>query len=351
MATKIKELPAEVVSKIAAGEVIDRPDSVVKELVENSLDAGATKIEIYLDKGGLKRIEVRDNGCGMNAADLRNSFLAHTTSKISNLADLETLTSFGFRGEALASMVAVAKVTLESRIKTEKIGHRLMIQNSQITEDEKFGMPIGTRVVVESLFSGLPARKKFINKVQRELTYILKKMTNFALVNHTVQFVVYHDQRKLFEVLSQTTFADRVSEVFGQEFVDQSLTYKVELANELKISGLIGKPQLSLRSPSKQYLFINGRMVRHRKIAKVIREAYGSLLEPKAYPVFIIFINLPAHFFDSNIHPRKEEVLIFKEDELITALFEHLQAFLLAKDLTYVLNSQQVTAEYLLRDR
>jgi len=350
MSDLIRELSAEVVKKIAAGEVIDRPDAVVKELIENSLDAGASKIEIHLEKGGLKKIEVRDDGQGMSSNDLRKCFLPHTTSKISTLADLEILGSYGFRGEALASMVEVAKVSLESRLKTQPTGHRLVVKDGKIIEDKNFGMPVGTRILVEALFSGIPARKKYINNIQRELTYILKRVTSFALVNYQLQLSLFHEGKKLFEVFSQPKIEARVKEIFGNDFVEQSLNYSFEIEH-IKLSGFIGKPQLSLRSPSRQYLFVNGRAVRNHRLAKAIRDAYGSLLEPKAYPAFILFLNLPSQIFDINIHPRKEEVLIFKEDLLVSELFTNLQSFFQTKDLTYVLKSKPNSINYLLRDR
>ncbi len=350
MSDLIRELSAEVVKKIAAGEVIDRPDAVVKELIENSLDAGASKIEIHLEKGGLKKIEVRDDGRGMSSNDLRKCFLPHTTSKISTLADLEILGSYGFRGEALASMVEVAKVSLESRLKTQPTGHRLVVKDGKIIEDKNFGMPVGTRILVEALFSGIPARKKYINNIQRELTYILKRVTSFALVNYQLQLSLFHEGKKLFEVFCQPKIEARVKEIFGNDFVEQSLSYSFEIEH-IKLSGFIGKPQLSLRSPGRQYLFVNGRAVRNHRLAKAIRDAYGSLLEPKAYPAFILFLNLPSQIFDINIHPRKEEVLIFKEELLVSELFTNLQSFFQTKDLTYVLKSKPNSINYLLRDR
>lgn len=336
MINNIKELPKEVVAKIAAGEVIDRPDAVVKELIENSLDAGAKTIEIYLEKAGMKRIEVRDDGHGMNKNDLQKSFLPHTTSKLKTAEDLESIMTFGFRGEALSSMVAVAKVTLESRQKKDSLGYSLVVKNGKILTENPDGMPIGTRIIIESLFSGIPARKKFINKVQRELQYILKRVTSFALAQHDVQFKVFHDGKKLFEVFKQSSLKNRAKEVLGKSFSEQSLLYEFDQEN-IKVTGLLGKPQLSLRSPSRQYIFINGRPIRNRQIAKAIRDAYGALLEPKAYPSFIIFITLPSHFCDANIHPRKEEVLLFHDNIFIKNLYEDIHKFLLEKDLTYIL--------------
>jgi DNA mismatch repair protein MutL len=170
------------------------------------------------------------------------------------------------------------------------------------------------------------------------------------MANHQLHIVLFHDGKNLFEVFKQKNRSDRVSEIFGSDFVKQSLSYKFD-SEHMSLTGFIGKPQLSLRSPSRQYLFVNGRSVRNYRLSKAIREAYGSLLEPKAQPAFILYLNLPPQFFDTNIHPRKEEVLIFKEDELITKIFDHLQNFLQTKDLTYVLKTDANSTGYLLRDR
>lgn len=349
-ANHIFELPDEVVRKIAAGEVIDRPDAVVKELIENSLDAGAKKIEIFLENGGMKRIEIRDDGIGMNLEDLRKSFLPHTTSKLKTLDDLSRVSTFGFRGEALSSMVTVAKVTLESRQASEKLGSHILVVNEKIQEENSIGMPVGTRIIVESLFSRIPARKKFIEKVTRELQYILKRVTHAALSYPSVQFSVFHEGKELFMVFPHTSLKDRMEAVLGENFGRDTLPYSSEFEN-IQVNGFLGKPQLSLRSPSRQFVFVNGRPIRNRHIAKAIRDAYGPLLEPKAYPAFLLHITLPYDLYDANVHPRKEEVLIFHDDVFIQKIFEHVQQFLQEKDLTYLIQSENIPDQFILRDR
>lgn len=346
----IFELPVEVVQKIAAGEVIDRPDAVVKELIENSLDAGAKKIEIFLENGGMKRIEVRDDGMGMSTADLQKSFLPHTTSKLKTLEDLSRVGTFGFRGEALSSMVAVAQVTLESRPSWQKLGTHLKVSGKKILEENSIGMPAGTRIIVESLFSQLPARKKFIEKVSRELQYVLRRVTQASLAHPQVQFSVFHEGKELLSLFPHESLTQRVEAVFGESFSHGILPYSAQLEG-IQITGFLGKPQLSLRSPSRQFVFINGRAIRNRHIAKAIRDAYGPLLEPKAYPSFLLYMTVPFDHYDANVHPRKEEVLIFHDDIFIPQIFENIKQFLQKKDLTYVVRSGNIPEPLLLRDR
>ena len=306
---KIKTLPAAVVEKIAAGEVVERPASIVKELVENSLDAGATKIKIELEKAGKQKIVVTDDGHGMDEEDLQLSLESHATSKISELDDLLSILSFGFRGEALASMDQVSSLTIASRPKQKATGFIFEKKTQKLIPQ---GMPTGTQVTIENLFSAIPARKKFLKSNTTELNKIIDTVTRLALAHHQVGLQLLNEQKLLLDVPTQQNFSDRVEELLGltnAELLPVSFSQP-----HLEITGLIGKPPLSRSTNNRQYLFINNRSVNHPGLENTIRHTYGNLIEKSKHPVFVLFLEIPPQTVDINVHPRKETISFMDEN-------------------------------------
>lgn len=304
---KIHALSPEMVSKIAAGEVIERPSYAVKELIENAIDAGATEIKVYLEDAGLKKILVVDNGEGMTEDDVKESWKPHTTSKIHDEYELHSIKSLGFRGEALSSLAAVSTLTVQSRKLDTPTGFSVTIQNGKLTHSTPVGMPIGTSILVEQLFSSLPGRKKFLKSISAELRQSVDVVNRFALAYSHIRFVLSHGKKTLIDYPQTASSADRIDSVVTS---DTSSFFIPITKNEsyIKLHGFVAKPQLNATTQHKQYLFVNARDVTDKRIAMAVKEAYGTMLESTAYPLFVLFITLPYEMVDVNVHPRKEQV-------------------------------------------
>ncbi len=314
---RIKTLPQAVVNKIAAGEVVENPASIIKELIENSLDAKATQIKIELKKSGKEKIVVTDDGHGMVKEDLKLATLPHTTSKIRHLDDLLGVLSFGFRGEALASIDQVSQLTIASRPTEEQTGFVVQKETQQI---KPLGMPIGTQVVIEDLFNTIPARKKFLKSKTMELNKIIKIVTQLALANHQIGFQLLNDKKLIIDVPAQQTFINRVEELLGLE---KPQLLPVDFSQpHLKITGFIGKPPLSRSINNRQYLFVNQRSITHSGIEKTVRHAYGNLIEKSHHPIFVLFIKAPPQTVDVNVHPQKETISFIDESLIKKAIHE-----------------------------
>jgi len=335
---KIKYLSPEVITHIAAGEVIDRPAAVVKELIENALDAEASQITVTLEEGGVRKIIVTDNGFGMDQTDLELCFKAHTTSKLSTVTDLQSLSSLGFRGEALASIAAVSQLTIKSRPATEVIGTGLKIQYSHVQAMAPVGMASGTQVIVEDLFLNMPARRQFLKTSAAEIRAIIRLITHLALAYPATGFSVTHNGTPLLDFSNQHTFSDRVRVILGEDMATSLVPVQHSQEN-MNISGFISKPQQARTSSSYQYLVVNNRIVRQPGVSQIIKEAYGTLLPPRLQPVFVINIQLPSRHVDPNIHPRKEQVDIQGEATLKTVLRQLVKNVLHQQDLTYQYHS------------
>jgi len=313
----IKQLPTHVISLIAAGEIAERPSGVIKELIENSLDAKATQIKITLEDAGLKKITVADNGHGMTSADLPLSVVSHATSKISKAEDLDSIHSYGFRGEALASIAKVSQVTIMSRHQDEPMAYTFSHQ-TQRTSPSKIGMNIGTVVDVKDLFAQIPARKKFISSSTTELRHILEIVETTALANPHVGFTLYHNQKKLLHFPANQSLKDRFLQVIGWDLEEHLLPIS-DSGDVLSISGFIGNPVQSRPNTNSQWLFVNGRPVSHPQLQKTIKQAYQSALPPEKFPLFVLDLQLDPHLFDINRHPKKETVA-FMDEQLVQDL-------------------------------
>ncbi len=330
----IHSLSPQLVSKIAAGEVVDRPASVIKELVENSIDAKATHIDITLTDGGSQKIVVKDNGIGMSKEDLLVSFIPHTTSKLLSEDDLFSIRSLGFRGEALSSIAAVSTLTIKSREQNTEHGHIIEVTDGKLIKEEAVGMPPGTEITVDSLFAFTPARKKFLKTSVLEIRTIAEMLTKFGLSHPEIGFTLCNDSKILLDLPGNQTHLDRINNLMSNHIA----THMIPLGHENRygtISGFIGKPQTAARSRIHDHIFVNSRVIQSSDISQIIIEAYGPLLEPRSYPPFVIFINLPFENVDVNVHPRKEEVEFIHLKEIKKLVEEAVKNALDAHDLTY----------------
>ena len=306
---KIQELSDRLISQIAAGEVIERPASVVKELVENSLDAGATDIEVRLEEGGIKRIVVADNGCGIPKEDLPLALKRHATSKIRTLTDLESVASFGFRGEALASIDSVADVTITSRTAEAEEAWAISRDGIVPAAGQK-----GTRIEVKDLFYLTPARRKFLKSPATETAHILTQIERMALANPSVRFRVFTNGRASLHLSAQPT-AERVFAVMPEEFKDACRPISAD-APGLHLEGWVGLPTAARSRADKQFFFVNGRFFRDRELQLAVKTAYADVLHVQAQPMFVLSLSINPSRVDVNVHPQKSEVR-FRDGQLV----------------------------------
>lgn len=305
--SKIAVLDDNMINMIAAGEVIERPGSVVKELLENSIDAGASHISVEVEDGGRALIRVIDDGGGMDAEDLALAFEPHATSKVRTGADLAAIRTMGFRGEALASVGSVAKVALTSRVPGSISAHRIEIDCGQKSEVRPCGGDIGTCVEVRNLFYKLPARRKFLRTANTEMSHINEHFTRIALACDDLDLTLAHNGRQSYRLLSGEGVRRRVAVLFGQALAEDLIeTSRAERG--MQIRAFLAKPSAARASGSYQYLFLNGRFIRDKFILHAVKEAYRGLLEPNRYPVVFLFVRMPPEDFDINVHPTKVEV-------------------------------------------
>ncbi|MCO4799408.1 MAG: DNA mismatch repair endonuclease MutL [Colwelliaceae bacterium] len=307
----IEILPARLANQIAAGEVVERPASVVKELVENSLDAGATAIKIDIEKGGVKRIRISDNGIGIVKDELTLALSRHATSKIKNLNDLEGINSLGFRGEALASISSVARLTLTSKPQTQESAWQACAQGREMEVSiNPAAHSDGTTIDVVDLFFNTPARRKFMRTEKTEFSHIEEVIKRIALARFDVAFVLTHNGKVIRQYRVATNDnkrAKRVSQVCGQAFIDNAM--QVDCQHDgLTLTGWIAKPSFSRKQNDLCYSYVNGRMMRDKLINHAIRQSYNEMLPPETYPAFVLFLTLDVRDVDVNVHPAKHEV-------------------------------------------
>ena len=315
---RIRQLPPHVVAKIAAGEVIERPSSVVKELVENSIDAGATRIDIDLDAGGTELIRVADDGCGIEPDDLALAFSQHATSKLKDADDLFAIGTMGFRGEALASIAGVAKVTLQSRPPAHASGCEVRCDGCDLSAPRPWNGSPGTRIEVRHLFFNVPVRKKFLKSVATELGHVCETVTRLALGNPGLHLVLRHNGRLVYEVPASAGLTDRIGLFFGREVSE--LLYELDSGpGRQRLVGYIADPACDRGNSKLQYLFVNGRWFRDRSLGHALQDSYRGLLMTGRYAVGFLFLTVPPDTLDVNVHPTKAEVR-FQEQSLIYSL-------------------------------
>ncbi|HLZ41368.1 MAG TPA: DNA mismatch repair endonuclease MutL [Candidatus Sulfotelmatobacter sp.] len=330
---RIHVLSEAVANQIAAGEVVERPASVVKEMLENSLDAGATRIRINVEAGGKKLIQITDNGCGMVRDDAMLAFERHATSKIKKAEDLLSVATLGFRGEALPSIASVSRLRLETRAPEEASGTVVEINGGKIARVEEAGLPAGTSITVRDLFFNVPARKKFLKAESTELSHIASLVTHYALAHPDKHFELHSAANAMLVAPPVGGYSERVYQVFGNETLDQLIPLAAQQAfdrvglpqpppwrreaeenaeprvpGEMRIHGFVSKPEIQKLNRNSIFVFVNGRLIRDRLVQHGLTEAYRNIIPPTVFPVVLLFLELPAAEVDVNVHPSKTEV-------------------------------------------
>ena len=337
---KIHLLSQECINQIAAGEVVERPGSIVKELVENALDAKATAISIEIKGGGISFLRVSDNGEGIFSEDLERAFMPHATSKIQNPKDLEEILSFGFRGEALASIASVAKVECISKRQEDFLAHRILVEGGSFFPVEEVGGMDGTSILVRDLFYNVPARKKFLLSESTEASRVEEMVEKLALANPGISFHFVKDGKSRFQTLGGGKLSDVVFGIYGKTFAKDSLEIKESyypssltgLAT-LHIKGLLGKPSLTRSNRQYEIFFVNGRFVRDSLLSRALEDAYKPFLMQHKFPFAIIFLHLSPNLVDVNVHPQKLEVRFQNREKIYQALFDCVSKTLSKADL------------------
>ncbi len=321
---KIKKLPSILINKIAAGEVVERPASVVKELLENSLDAGASFVEVSIKDGGKTEIMVRDNGEGMSKDDAKLIVERHATSKINSEEDLNQINTFGFRGEALSSIAAVSKFKLQTRTKKALEGTQINIEGGEIKQVKACSHPKGSTISISELFYNMPARKKFLKSDYTEFKHIRDQIKAQSISCPKVGFVLKHNGKEIFNLPEKQTWQQRI-----QTALDFDLEDFVQLeidAQYFSLKGYVGLPQTARKKRPTQYIFVNKRFLNNRTIAGAVYKAYEDLLPKGIHPPFIISLKIREDLIDVNVHPRKEEVKFVSPSSIFSNLFKHLQS-------------------------
>ena len=305
--SQIRVLPQILVNKIAAGEVIERPASAVKELLENAVDAGATRIDVAVEDGGKGLIQATDNGGGMSREDLGLAFAQHATSKLDQEEDLFAIRTMGFRGEALASIGSVSRARVVSRTAEGQGGYEVAIDGGQQSEVKPTAAPVGTTVQIRDLFFNVPARRKFLRSTNTEMAHITEQLTKVALANSEIHFTLSHNGRKNLELPVSIGLRERIAGLFGEELA-QTLIEANSAERGIGIRALLAPPGMSRTSGKWQYFFLNGRYIRDRLLSHALREAYRGLMEASRFPVAFVYLQMDPETVDVNVHPTKVEV-------------------------------------------
>lgn len=317
----IKLLDEQTISKIAAGEIIENSASIVKELVENSIDAGADDILIELRGESTNYIKVSDNGSGFSEDDLELAFLRHSTSKLQVIEDLEKIRTLGFRGEALASISNISKIKLMTKREEDLAGNSLIIENGKILKKNKVGMPKGTTFIINDVFYNTPVRKKFLRKDSTEINNIIDIVQKIALSNNNIKFTLIRDGKTILNTGSDKNPINRIFSILGSEIASSLNEGKFESEN-YKIRGFFSNNKLFRSNRDSQYIFVNGRFIRDINISRAIEKNYNSLIPLNRYPVFVLYIDIDPKLIDVNIHPKKNEIKISNENILTALLSE-----------------------------
>ena len=356
---RIHVLPEHVANKIAAGEVVERPASVVKELLENSLDAGATRIKVHIEAGGKKLIQITDNGCGMVRDDALLAFERHATSKIKNAEDLLNISTLGFRGEALPSIASVSRLQLETRAADQDSGTIVEIHGGKIFRVEDAGLPAGTSITIRDLFFNTPARKKFLKSESTELSHIASLMTHYSLAHPDKHFELHSATHAMLVTPPVAGSSERVYQVFGRDVLEQMISVASELPLEhvglpqpppwrrehgegtngqgasspdpgrLRVHGFVSKPEIQKLNRNSIYTFVNRRLIRDRLIQHALTDAYRNILPPSLFPVVLLFLEMPSAEVDVNVHPSKTEVRFRQQTVLHDFLRDSVRAELM----------------------
>ncbi len=316
----IRLLDADTINKIAAGEVIERPASVVKELVENSIDAGAGKVLIEIGEGGKGFIRVTDDGCGIDPQDLPLAFQKHATSKIRGAGDLESISTLGFRGEALASIASVcASVEVKTKTRGSISGSFLRMEDGKIGETKEIGSPVGTTITVRDLFYNVPARRKHLLGVEAEAVHIADVVTEMAIIHHDISFELFSGKRTIFKSIRSPSWDDVLLRLFGLKTL-KGMTGLQAQGRGWSLSGLIGGPLAARSSADRIFIFVNGRAINSRALSSALREAYRNIIPQGKSPAAVISLQISPEQVDVNVHPAKREIRLLHEEEIASAL-------------------------------
>lgn len=329
----IKVLPQHVANKIAAGEIVERPASIIKELIENSLDASSTNIEIIVKNGGISYIRISDNGSGMDRSDLELCIERHATSKISCIGDIFSITSFGFRGEALPSIASVSRMKILTRQKESPTAFELNITAGESSPVTESACSEGTIIEIEDLFFNTPARRKFLKKEQTELGYIEETFLNLAMSNFAVGFKLYDDQKLIYDLPSASNFLERIAKIKNPAFCNELVEINEKIDDKNSFHGYIGMPSLVRSNRLDQHFFINGRSIKHPGFNFVLSTAYQGIISSDKFPIAFIFFDLDLKQVDVNVHPTKKEVRISNEKLLKTRLLNTVKGKLSSSDI------------------
>lgn len=329
----IHVLPEHIVSQIAAGEVIERPAYIIKELVENSIDAQAKTITVSIVDGGVSEIHVLDDGCGMSPEDLKLCFTMHSTSKLSDEEDLHAITSCGFRGEALASIAAISTIEIQSRQTSDPIGMHIQIKEGNVVKSRPIGMAVGTQVHVSDVFAHVPARLQMITNHKTELRHCTELMVQLSLAHPTIHFRFLHNKKVVFDLPNQSQAA-RIEQVLTSTFIQSSLPLRFS-DSYVQIDGFISTPQDALGTAQKQYFIVNNRFVKDKMLSLALKESFGTLIEARSYPQGVIYLTLPPELVDVNVHPKKEEVRFLHAKIVFDALVQAVKDTLQSHNITY----------------
>ena len=317
MSDIIKLLPDSVANKIAAGEVIQRPASAAKELLENSIDSGASEIKLIIKDAGKTLIQVVDNGSGMSETDARMSFERHATSKIQEANDLFAIRTMGFRGEALASIAAIAHVDIKTKLSNQELGSHICIEGSEVKSQDAVSCTDGTNISVKNLFFNVPARRNFLKSNNVETRHIIEEFNRVSLVNPNIEFSFIHNERKVFK-LPISNLKQRITGIMGSNY-GQKLVPVEQKTDKVNITGYIGKPEFAKKTRGEQYFFVNNRFIKHPYLNHAVDNAFQELLPSKAFPSYFIYFDVDPKQIDINIHPTKTEVN-FLDNKLIYAI-------------------------------
>ena len=314
----INILSKEVINQIAAGEVIQRPASIIKELVENSIDAQSENIKIIIKNGGKSLVQIIDDGVGMNAKDAEICFEKHTTSKIKTTADIMEISTMGFRGEALASIASISEVELKTKTNQDEIGTIIIIDNSKIRKSQKIATSKGTSIAVKNLFFNIPARKNFLKSDKVEMKHILETFIQLAISNHEIGFKLMNNNQIIYN-LSKSNLKKRIIQLFGKKYNEKILPL-TEHTSIVSISGFIGNPLDAKKTRGEQFLYVNNRFIKSQYLHHAVKNAMHNMIRPDQHPSYFLFLTVPTESIDINIHPNKTEVKFQDEQSIYQIL-------------------------------
>ncbi len=331
--SKIHQLSDHIIAQIAAGEVIERPAYAIKELIENSIDAGADHIQIILEEAGLKKIMIIDNGQGMDIDDIRECYKHHTTSKL--IDSLIGIKSFGFRGEALSSIASISSMTIKSKQADTNLGTRIELQNGKFVSLSSVGMPQGTVITIRDLFHAVPARKKFLKSSRVEFRHILDIILQTVIAYPSIRFELLHNNKSIIDLPKTYDLYERVKYLFGTDIAKQMLPVGFT-DSFITLSGYISTPHIVSTTTAKQYIFVNNRHVTDKGISQAVKAGYGRLLDATSYPLFVMFLSLPFEMVDVNVHPRKEQIALVNTEVVYSTITRAVEELLKKNNITYM---------------